>query len=214
MQKEAGLPEDLLSEEGLDSGNGKEGLMGHAQEVKSLVSMQEAARAYGLEVNPHGFACCPFHREKTASFKVYKGDRGWHCFGCGESGDVIDFVQKYFGLSFNEAIAKLNDDFHLCLPIRERRTQRQREQDAKRAYKRRKVEEEKRRAVEAAKSAYYDALDRYVVLSTIVERFKPQIDDFPGDGFWAAAVMLLPEAKYLLEDSETRLFNAEHLRYN
>ena len=215
MQKEAGLPESVLPEKGLDAGNAKAGAgMSYAADIKELVTMQEAARAYGLDVNHRGYACCPFHREKTPSLKVYKGRGGWHCFGCGQSGDVIDFVRLYFDLSFQDALAKINDDFHLNLPIGQKRTERQRLQDAKRAYKRRKVEEEKRRAVEAAESAYYDALDRYVILSTIVERFKPQIDDFPGDGWWAAAVRLLPEAEYLLEKTETELFYAERMRYN
>lgn len=48
---------------------------------------------------------CPFHDEKTPSFSV-KGEK-FKCFGCGESGDVIDFVQKYFNLSFQDALKHL-----------------------------------------------------------------------------------------------------------
>ncbi|HEX6463578.1 MAG TPA: DNA primase, partial [Vicinamibacterales bacterium] len=50
---------------------------------------------------------CPFHAEKTPSFNVH-GDRGFfHCFGCGVSGDVIGFVQKYDNVSFPDAVRQL-----------------------------------------------------------------------------------------------------------
>ena len=49
--------------------------------------------------------CCPFHGEKTPSFYVY--DDHYHCFGCGEHGDVITFVMKTTGASFMEAVEEL-----------------------------------------------------------------------------------------------------------
>ncbi len=51
---------------------------------------------------------CPFHDEKTPSFNVRPG-RGYHCFGCGEGGDVIGFVMKHDGLAFAEAVQWLAD---------------------------------------------------------------------------------------------------------
>lgn len=53
----------------------------------------------------HKKGLCPFHNEKTPSFTIYK-DR-FHCFGCGEKGDVIDFVVKYYRLTVGEAIQQL-----------------------------------------------------------------------------------------------------------
>ena len=188
--------------------------MGYSEDIKSLVTMPEVARMYGLQVNRDGFACCPFHREKTPSFKIYKGDGGYHCFGCGKTGDVIDFVQEYFNIGFREAIAKINDDFHLGLKIGEKRTQRQKIEDAKKAYERRKIMEAEQKAAEAAKSAYWKAFDRWLTISTIVEKMRPEIDDFPGDGFWAAAVMMLPAAEWELEQREIELYEAEKKRYN
>ena len=47
---------------------------------------------------------CPFHDEKTPSFHVTLGANLWHCFGCGEGGDLIDFVQRIEGLAFLETI--------------------------------------------------------------------------------------------------------------
>lgn len=50
---------------------------------------------------------CPFHDEKTPSFHVRPQVGHFHCFGCGESGDVISFVQKITGMSFVEAVEHL-----------------------------------------------------------------------------------------------------------
>ena len=51
--------------------------------------------------------CCPFHKEKTPSFIVSESKGHYHCFGCGEDGDVLTFVQKYYNISFSEAVDKL-----------------------------------------------------------------------------------------------------------
>jgi hypothetical protein len=53
---------------------------------------------------------CPFHNEKTPSFSVNEGKRVFHCFGCGESGNVIDFIRKLKRLSFSEALVELGMD--------------------------------------------------------------------------------------------------------
>ena len=50
---------------------------------------------------------CPFHQEKTPSFVVSDQRQNFHCFGCGEGGDVIEFVKKYYNLDFTEAVEKL-----------------------------------------------------------------------------------------------------------
>ena len=78
--------------------------------VKQSVSTRDAAAFYGIEVKRNGMACCPFHDDKNSSMKV---DQRFHCFGCGEDGDVIDFTAKLFDLSSKEAAEKLAQDFGL-----------------------------------------------------------------------------------------------------
>ncbi len=58
--------------------------------------------------------CCPFHGEKTPSFYVY--DDHFHCFGCGEHGDVITFVMKSTGAGFMEAVETLAAEAGLEVP--------------------------------------------------------------------------------------------------
>jgi DNA primase len=59
---------------------------------------------------------CPFHGEKTPSFSVNPQRRSYHCFGCGESGDVFAFLMKQKNLSFPEAIQELARRYQVSLP--------------------------------------------------------------------------------------------------
>jgi DNA primase len=58
---------------------------------------------------------CPFHDEKSPSFHVTPSRSLWYCFGCGEGGDVIGFIQKIDNLSFVEAVEKLAQKFNIDL---------------------------------------------------------------------------------------------------
>lgn len=58
---------------------------------------------------------CPFHSEKTPSFVVSEQKQIFTCFGCGASGDVIEFVQRYYNLDFNEAIEKIAGEYGITL---------------------------------------------------------------------------------------------------
>lgn len=59
---------------------------------------------------------CPFHHEKTPSFMVNEEKQIFNCFGCGEKGDVIKFVQSYYKLSFMEAVDKLCEEYGIKKP--------------------------------------------------------------------------------------------------
>lgn len=83
--------------------------------IKENVKMSELLTKYGFKIEKGGAICCPFHNEKTPSFKIYKNGTRYHCFGCGESGDVITFVMKYCGIDFKQALARINYDFNLNL---------------------------------------------------------------------------------------------------
>ncbi len=59
---------------------------------------------------------CPFHAEKTPSFMVNPDRRSFHCFGCGEGGDVLSFMMKYHRLTFPEALQELARRYQITLP--------------------------------------------------------------------------------------------------
>ena len=80
------------------------------EDIKSRIDLAELISSYGIQVKHAGAtakACCPFHHEKTPSFNINSAKGFYHCFGCGESGDAIKFVQKQEGLTFVEAVKKL-----------------------------------------------------------------------------------------------------------
>lgn len=76
--------------------------------MSGSISLQKKGRYF--------WACCPFHHEKTPSFAVSEDEQIFHCYGCGEGGDVISFVQKYENLSFMDAVKLLAKDAGLSLP--------------------------------------------------------------------------------------------------
>lgn len=61
-------------------------------------------------------ACCPFHQEKSPSFNVNQSKQFFHCFGCGESGNAIDFLMKHDRLEFVETIEELAASQGLDVP--------------------------------------------------------------------------------------------------
>lgn len=62
------------------------------------------------------WGCCPFHFEKTPSFAVNEVEQYYHCFGCGESGDVIKFVEKIESVDFMTAVKNLAKSVGLEVP--------------------------------------------------------------------------------------------------
>lgn len=82
--------------------------MNFFETVKQTVTTRQAAERYGLSVNRSGMARCPFHADHNPSMKV---DDRFYCFGCGASGDVIDFTARRFGISLKDAATKLAADF-------------------------------------------------------------------------------------------------------
>ncbi len=80
------------------------------EEIKARTDLAELISSYGIAVRRAGAdykACCPFHHEKTPSFVIHPNQGYYHCFGCGEKGNIFSFVMKQEGLGFVEAVKKL-----------------------------------------------------------------------------------------------------------
>ena len=80
-----------------------------SEEIKEAYSMRDVLERYGIRPNRSGFIRCPFHKEKTASMKIYKDS--YYCFGCGAHGDVFDFVGTMDDLSFRESFLELGGTY-------------------------------------------------------------------------------------------------------
>lgn len=179
-----------------------------AEQIKQAVPFRDAMTLYGVTVNKAGFARCPFHSEKTGSFKAYK-DSG-KCYGCGWQGDVLDFTGKMFGLSFRDSMKKLNDDFLLGLPIGEELSEEARKEANRLAYQRRKEQERRKHRHDTLLTAYHSALDEWIRLDTVIRNEAPQT---PFDGFSAAyvdAVKRIDRVGYELDVAEAKLREADN----
>lgn len=99
------------------------------EEIKQRLNIEDIVKRYVKlkHVGKNLFGLCPFHQEDTPSFSVNPELDIYKCFGCGESGDVIDFYQKIEGLEFYEALTRLAKDAGVELKIQK--------QDPKKAQK-------------------------------------------------------------------------------
>lgn len=76
--------------------------------VSQYVVLKRSGRSYS--------GLCPFHREKSPSFFVSPDKQIFHCFGCGEGGDVFGFIRKIENVTFKEAVEQLAERAHITLP--------------------------------------------------------------------------------------------------
>lgn len=80
-------------------------------DISDIISETVALKKSGK----NHFGCCPFHQEKTPSFSTNSEKQIFYCFGCGESGDVIQFLVKATGKTFNQAIEYLAERAGIAL---------------------------------------------------------------------------------------------------
>ena len=170
--------------------------------VKQSVSTRDAAAFYGIEVKRNGMACCPFHDDKNPSMKV---DQRFHCFGCGEDGDVIDFTAKLFNLSPKEAAEKLAQDFGLIYDS---------QAPPRRRYVRQKTEAQKFR--EDRQRCYRVLSDYYYLLKKWEADRSPRTPEEEPHPRFVEAIQKKTYVEYLLDlflyesEEEQKAWIAEH----
>lgn len=178
-------------------------MINYANEIKQAINMRDVCEAYGVDINRSGFCRCCFHSEKTASLRIYPD--GYKCYGCGQAGSVIDFVMKYFDLSFPDACAKINSDFNLGLPIGKKLSLRQ-QRDAERAAKERKDKREAERAhYQSLKDDWFKWLKFWDTLDGYLRDLAPTTPDEEINPLYARAAKNIAYAGYMLDEAEMRL---------
>lgn len=176
-----------------------------SESIKERLTCHEFLTGVGVHVDRCGKVKCPFHGEKTASLKVYEDPkRGWHCFGCGTGGSVIDLAMMWYGMNYRDTTERLNEEFSLGLPIHKRRPQN--EFDAINEEIERKRVERKDRQIraEAAHKAYLDAFEAWMKNEQIIQSKQPQGHFNEPDEEWLDAKMKQPELKYDMDCAEER----------
>lgn len=84
-------------------------------QIKDAIDVKDVISDF-IELRHRGtsfVACCPFHGERTPSFTVNPARNNWHCFGCGEHGNAIDFLMKHENKSYAEALEWLANKYHI-----------------------------------------------------------------------------------------------------
>ena len=155
--------------------------------VKTSINTREAAARYGVEVNRHGKALCPFHNDRHPS--LFVDDDHYYCYACGEHGDVIDFTANLFGLKLYEAAQKLAYDFGI--------TQDKPPDKAMQEKLNRKSEAQRLRELEklcfSALMAYYKLLQEWMVV------YAPRTPEDDVDSRFAEACHWLSYVEYLVD---------------
>ena len=94
-------------------------------DIAVRANIVEVVQSYGVVLKQAGSrwkGCCPFHQEKTPSFMVNADSNTYHCFGCGEGGNVFKFVMKVENLDFPEAARLLARKYNVLIPEAEVRS--------------------------------------------------------------------------------------------
>lgn len=184
--------------------------MNFADEIKQRVSMVDLLPYYGIEMDRANFCKCPFHQEKSASFKAYAGDRGYYCYGCHTSGSVIDFVMQYFRIPFGDAIKKINEDFSLGLPIGEKLDRRKQLEMQKQAFLRKRETNARKAKQEELKKAYWVAFEEWKRLDDNSRNYAPKSPTEPLHPLFVEALKNIAGAEYNLSCAEIARYEYEN----
>ena len=154
--------------------------------VKQSVTTRQAAERYGIRVERNGMCRCPFHDDSTPSMKL---DRRYYCFGCGATGDVIDFVSRLRGIGSKDAAILLAQDFTIpCADGADKMSEPRQQNTNEQNYQ------------HMERYCFRELLDYYRLLCRWKEGYAPQM---PEDGYhprFVEALQKLSLVEYLLDE--------------
>lgn len=167
--------------------------------IKQSVTAVQAAESLGIRVNRHGRCQCPIHNGKDYNMRLYPDDRGFHCFVCGASGDVIHLVEAVQQCSFWSAVEWLNSAFHLGLPL-DRPLDKNESESAEIARKHKQTEREQEKQIDGM------LFDCWVIAGQLLtdleedaKKYRPTRPYQDWDKRYADAVKMIPEVRDFVE---------------
>lgn len=163
-------------------------------QIKERLTALEVVEFYGFHPDRGGFIQCPFHQgDRHGSLKVYTGSKtGWHCFGCGAGGSVIDFAMQLFGINFRQACVRLNSDFSLGLT-----GERPSRAEVSALMEARRRAEEKRAAFE---QEYREKAAEHRYWWEVLKYFAPKPGETSLHPLYAEALLRQPILEYWLDE--------------
>ena len=181
--------------------------MNYADEIKSRLKMPEVLDYYGIERNRANRIRCVLHNGQD--FNCGIKDHYIHCFVCGQSADVIKFVQVYFGLDFQSAISKLNDDFNLGWPIGKKIDRRTQLEMNKAAFERKRKAEQQQKERQKIDDDYWSAFDEWKRLDDNKRNYAPKTPTEPLHPLFVEALKNIAGAEYNLSCAEIARYEYE-----
>lgn len=174
--------------------------MDYASEIKSRLTMPQILQYYGFKINHAKRIPCPLHNGEDANCGVK--EHYIHCFVCGETADVIGFTMRYFGLDFQSAISKLNEDFYLGLPIGQKIDRRKKIEIGRIAFERKRQAEQQRKEQQQVENAYWAAFDEWKRMDDNKRNYAPTTSTEPLHPLFVEALKNIAGAEYNLSCAE------------
>lgn len=169
------------------------------QTIKYRLNMSDILSKYEIEEKKR--MPCPLHNGKDCNFEI-KGDH-WRCYSRCGSGDVISFVQKMFGLSFQDTLRKIDTDFGLNIygdhSFEELRRSHYQQQALQAKREREKREKQK------AEDDYWAAFDEWKRLDDNRRIYRPKSPDEELHPLFVESLQKLDYQKYVLDCAETEV---------
>ena len=182
--------------------------MNYANEIKQRLTMPQILEYYGFTINRAKRIPCPMHNGTDENCGVK--EHYIHCFVCGESADAIKFVQVYFGLDFQSAISKLNDDFCLGLPIGQRIDRRKQIEMGRIAFERKRKAEQHQKELQQIEDDYWAAFEEWKRLDDNRRKYAPKSPTEPLHPLFVEALKNIAGAEYNLSCAEIARYEYEN----
>lgn len=168
------------------------------QKIKDQLTMQDVLERYGFSANRR--IPCPLHCGKDDNFEI-KGNN-WRCYSHCGSGDTISFVQKLYGLSFQETLQKIDADFNLNIYSNHSFEELRRSRYQQRALQAKR--EREKREKQKAEGEYWVAFDEWKRLDDNRNLYRPKSPDEKLHPLFVESLQKIDYQKYVLDCLDER----------